>query len=142
MSEVQIMLDGGAQWQGTAHLSDAGFDLTATEEWIIQPNNRAVVATGVHVNMPANMVGYVMPRSGLAAKRGVTVLNAPGVIDSGYTGEIGVCLINLGAEPYYCHAGDNIAQLVFQKVKHPQITFVDSMPETKRGGNGFGSTGA
>lgn len=135
------MLDGGARWNRPAYPTDAGYDLNSITEGTLEPGERLIVHTGVHLNMPDDMVAYVMPRSGLAAKQGVTVLNAPGVIDSGYTGEIGVCLINHGDRPFEVEYGDNIAQLVFHKVEHPDIEFVEYLPKTKRSGHGFGSTG-
>ena len=135
------MLDGGARWDRPAHLTDAGYDLTAITEGTLQPGERLLVPTGIHLHMPPTMVAYVMPRSGLAAKQGVTVLNSPGVIDAGYTGQIRVCLINHGDKLFDFEYGDRIAQLVFHKIEHPDIEFVEALPRTKRSDNGFGSTG-
>lgn len=140
MTTIEVMVETHAKWNGTAYQSDAGNDLTAKENVTLNPGEHQLVHTGIHVNFPPTLVAYIMPRSGLAAKHGITVLNAPGVIDSGYTGEIQVCLINLGSEKYECKAGDNIAQIIFHHVEHPTIKFTQTLPETKRGGNGFGST--
>lgn len=126
-----------------AHPVDAGADLTASEAWEIPPGSRALVPTGTQVNLPEGFVGYVCPRSGNAAKHGVTVLNSPGVVDCGYTGEILVNLINHGDETFYINEGDRIAQLVVQPVN---LSKYEQVPEFTvrygdRGDNGHGSTG-
>lgn len=125
-----------------AHPTDAGYDLAATKDKTLAPGCRALIPTGLHINLPAGTVGYVCPRSGMAAKHGITVLNAPGVIDPGYTGEILVNLINLGSESYTVQRGDRIAQLIIHQVVEVDWQPVAEFEETQRGHNGHGSTGA
>lgn len=125
-----------------AHEGDAGMDLRASEEAVIPARSRALVGTGIAVALPVGHVGLVHPRSGLAAKHGVTVLNAPGTIDAGYRGEVKVILLNTSDEAFNVAIGDRIAQLVIQKVEHPHIEVVEVLDEdTSRGAGGFGSTG-
>lgn len=125
-----------------AHPTDAGYDLVATVAKTLAPGQRALIPTGLHVNLPAGTVGYVCPRSGLAAKHGITVTNAPGVIDPGYTGEIFVNLINLGHLPYTIQRGDRIAQLIIHNTVEVDWQPVAEFEETQRGNHGHGSTGA
>lgn len=125
-----------------AHPTDAGYDLTATATQILSPGQRALIPTGLHIGLPAGTVGYVCPRSGLAAKHRITVTNAPGVIDPGYTGEIFVNLINLGHLPYTIQRGDRIAQLIIHKTVDVDWQHVTELESTERGNNGHGSTGA
>lgn len=121
---------------------DAGADLCATHDVRLEPGERALVGTGVAIALPAGHVGLVTPRSGLAARRGLSIVNAPGVIDSGYRGEIRVCLINLDPrEPIELSAGDRIAQLVVLPFVSVDFTLVDTLDETVRGAGGYGSTG-
>lgn len=124
-----------------AHDLDAGADLRADESVTIEPGERALVRAGVMVAIPAGMAGLVCPRSGLAHKHGVTVLNAPGVVDAGYTGEVKVNLINLGSDPFHIHKGDRIAQLVQVPVNRGHYRNVISLDSTERGTSGHGSTG-
>ena len=126
-----------------ARQGDAGADLRATEDMTIYPGERKLVPTGVYMALPEGYVGLIHPRSGLAFNYGITVLNTPGTIDSGYRGEIKVLLINLGHfdRPFEIKAGDRIAQLVIQKYETAQFHLVDSLDETDRGEGGFGSTG-
>nr|DAY04996.1 MAG TPA: dUTPase [Caudoviricetes sp.] len=124
-----------------AHPTDAGYDLAATAAKTLVPGRRALIPTGLHINLPAGTVGYVCPRSGLAAKHGITVTNAPGVIDPGYTGEIFVNLINLGSEPYTVQRGDRIAQLIIHNTVDVDWQHVAELRETQRGNHGHGSTG-
>lgn len=121
----------------------SGFDLKAaiSEPVTLQPGERALIPTGFAVAMPENLEAQVRPRSGLAYKKGVTTLNAPGTIDADYRGEIGVILINHGAESFIIERGDRIAQLVFQWVPRVQLTQVQSLDDTERGSGGFGHTG-
>lgn len=124
-----------------AHLSDAGMDLRSVEELEIAPGKRALVRTGLVVNLPPMHEAQVRPRSGLALKHGVTVLNTPGTIDAGYRGEIGVILANFGESPFKVAKGDKIAQLVVAPVLKAEVVEVDEIDETDRGAGGFGSTG-
>ncbi|MCI1692447.1 MAG: dUTP diphosphatase [Aneurinibacillus aneurinilyticus] len=121
----------------------SGFDLCAAVPTpiVLQPGERALIPTGFAMAMPANLEAQVRPRSGLAYKKGITTLNAPGTIDADYRGEVGVILINHGLEPFTVERGDRIAQLVFQWVPRVQVTQVASLDETKRGSGGFGHTG-
>ena len=123
------------------HPGDAGLDLATVDEVALPPGARAAVATGVAVAVPAGWVGLVHPRSGLARRSGVTVLNAPGTIDAGYRGELVVLLVNLGDEPVTLRPGERVAQLLLQQVALPEVVEVDELDETARGTGGFGSTG-
>lgn len=124
-----------------AHPSDAGMDIRSVESLVIPPGKRALVKTGLVINLPPLYEAQVRPRSGLALKQGVTVLNTPGTIDSGYRGEIGVILINLGEADFEVKTGDRIAQLVIAPVTQPTIVEATEIDETDRGAGGFGSTG-
>ncbi|MEV4760195.1 dUTP diphosphatase [Micromonospora sp. NPDC049559] len=125
-----------------AHQGDAGADLVAAEEVEIPPGERALVRTGVAIALPEGFVGLVHPRSGLAARLGVTVLNAPGTVDAGYRGEILVNLINHDRTTAAKIArGDRIAQLVVQRVERARFEIVDELPGSARGAGGHGSTG-
>ncbi len=121
----------------------SGMDLRADVEGeiVLPPMGRALVPTGISVALPPGTEAQVRPRSGLAARHGVTCLNAPGTIDSDYRGEIGVVLINLGSEPFAVRRGDRIAQLVFSRVLRVSWNVVDDLDATRRGGGGFGHTG-
>jgi len=121
---------------------DAGMDLRAAETVLIGPNERALIPTGIRLGLPEGVVALVHPRSGLALKHGITVLNAPGTIDSNYRGEIGVILHNTSGDWFDVDKGDRIAQLVFQQVLTVQFEQVDVLSESVRGDSGFGSTGA
>ena len=123
--------------------SSAGMDLKANIEKkiILQPLERIIVKTGLFIALPNGYEAQVRPRSGLAIKNGVTVLNAPGTIDADYRGEIGVILINLSKDNFTINDGDRIAQMVIAKYKQAKWNRVDSLDETKRGKGGFGSTG-
>ena len=124
-----------------AHPGDAGADLCAAEPVELPPGGRALVRTGVAIALPSGCVGLVHPRSGLAARLGVTVLNAPGTVDAGYRGEILVNLINHGGAPVRIERGDRIAQLLVQRVERARFLVVDDLDETSRGAGGHGSTG-
>lgn len=105
------------------------------------PGGRETIGTGIHIELPKGTVGYVMPRSGLAAKHGITVLNSPGVVDEGYRGEIKATIYNAGFAPFEIRKGDRIAQLVIAPYANVFPELVDELSETERGNNGFGSTG-
>ena len=126
-----------------AKVGDAGCDLLSAEDITINPGGgRALVPTGLALAIPEGYAGFVQPRSGLAVKNGVTVLNTPGLIDSGYRGELKVLLINTDpSEPFDIVRGERIAQLVIQKVEQVEFDEVDSLPSSERGEGGFGSTG-
>ncbi len=124
-----------------AHPSDAGMDVRSIEELVIPAGKRALVHTGLVVLLPPLYEAQVRPRSGLALKFGVTVLNTPGTIDSGYRGEIGVILANFGDADFIVKKGDKIAQLVIAPVTQPEVCEVSEIDETDRGAGGFGSTG-
>ncbi|GAB3154001.1 dUTP diphosphatase [Microbacterium neimengense] len=125
-----------------AHPGDAGADLIAAEGVRLGPGERALVGTGVRIALPEGYAAFVMPRSGLAAKHGVTVVNAPGTVDAGYRGEIKVALLNTDrTEAYEVSAGDRIAQLVVLPIPPVRFFPVDELPASVRGEGGFGSTG-
>lgn len=124
-----------------AHPGDAGADLRSAETVEIGAQNWALVKTGVSIALPEGYVALVHPRSGLALKNGITVLNTPGTIDAGYRGEIGVILYNASNKPFTVSPGDRIAQLVIQKFESAKFTRVEYLNDTDRGQGGFGSTG-
>ena len=142
---VQVLikrLDPGLPVPGRAHPGDAGADLLAAEDVELAPGARAAVPTGVAIALPDGYAGFVHPRSGLAARHGVTIVNAPGTVDAGYRGEIKVTLLNTDADtPVRFQRGDRIAQLVIQRVEYPVFLEVDTLPGSARGDGGFGSTG-
>ena len=140
---VQVRrLDPGLPMPGYAHDGDAGADLYAAADTEIPPGGRALVPTGVAIALPPHHVGLVHPRSGLASRLGVTVLNAPGTVDAGYRGEILVNLINHDpVQTARIARGDRIAQLVVQRVERADFEVVDELPATARGAGGHGSTG-
>jgi dUTP pyrophosphatase len=135
-------LDAGLPLPERAHPGDAGVDLFAAEDTELAPGQRAVVPTGVAIALPDGYAAFVHPRSGLAARHGVTIVNAPGTVDAGYRGEIRVTLLNTDADaPVRFRRGDRIAQLVVQRVERPVFHEVDTLPGSARGDGGFGSTG-
>jgi dUTP pyrophosphatase len=124
-----------------AYEGDAGFDLIACEPVVLEPGERAIVATGIAVEIPDGYAGFVQPRSGLAARNGIGVVNSPGLIDSGYRGEIKVVLINTDRdEPFVVDAGMRIAQLVVAPVAAVRMVEVDDLVRSERGARGFGSS--
>ncbi|MCK0144148.1 dUTP diphosphatase [Arenibacter sp. F26102] len=124
-------------------LASAGMDLRAnlTESIVLQPMERTIVKTGLFLELPIGFEAQVRPRSGLAAKKGITVLNAPGTVDADYRGEVGVILINLSNEAFTIENGERIAQLVIAKHERAEWNEVEELSETSRGEGGFGSTG-
>ncbi len=126
-----------------ANDGDAGCDLLAAADVILAPRGgRALVSTGLAVAIPEGYAGFVQPRSGLALRHGVTCLNTPGLVDSGYRGELKVLLVNTDPdEPFEITRGERIAQLVIQRVEHVRFVEVESLPDSVRGAGGFGSTG-
>jgi dUTP pyrophosphatase len=136
-------LDERALLPTRAHDGDAGLDLYALEDAVLAPGERASVPTGVAVEIPPGQAGLILPRSGLAARHGISVVNAPGLIDSGYRGEIRVLLLNTDREqPFELAAGDRIAQLVLVRVELPTPVEVSSLTDSERGTGGFGSSGS
>jgi dUTP pyrophosphatase len=125
-----------------AHPGDAGADLVAAEAAHLAPGQRALIGTGVRIALPDGYVAFVVPRSGLAAKHGITVVNSPGTVDAGYRGEIKVTLLNTDAtESFDVAPGDRIAQLIVMPVPRANFIPVESLPDSVRGAGGFGSTG-
>lgn len=125
-----------------AQPGDAGADLRSTEQLVLGPGERALVGTGVSIALPDGYAAFVVPRSGLAAKHGISIVNSPGTIDAGYRGEIKVILINLDPrESFQISVGDRIAQLILMPVTRAQFTRVDQLTSSVRGESGFGSTG-
>ena len=124
-------------------LASAGMDLRAniTESILLNPMERAVIPTGLFIELPIGIEAQVRPRSGLAAKKGITVLNAPGTIDADYRGEVGVILVNLSKDPFRIENGERIAQLVIARHERADWVAVDELSNTARGEGGFGSTG-
>ncbi len=125
-----------------AHPGDAGADLMAAEALVLAPGARATVPTGVSIALPDGYVAFVVPRSGLAARHGITIVNSPGTVDAGYRGEIRVTLLNTdSSEPFLIEVGDRIAQLIVMPVSRARFVPVEKLPGTHRGTGGFGSTG-
>lgn len=137
--EIPVVADRVPEY---AHPGDAGADLCAGERVVLAPGARATIGTGVRLALPVGYLGFVVPRSGLAAKHGLTVLNAPGTVDAGYRGEIRVTVLNTDrTEEYAVEVGDRIAQLVVMPVTRARFAPVLALEETTRGEGGFGSTG-
>ena len=135
-------LDPGVPLPSYAHPGDAGADLVTTTDVTIEPGERVVLGTGLALALPDGYVGFVTPRSGLAARHGIGMVNAPGVLDSGYRGEVKVTLVNHDPrERVALRRGDRIAQLVIQRVERAAFREVDELPESERGEGGHGSTG-
>lgn len=125
-----------------AHPGDAGADLHCAVDVTLQPGERALVPTGIAMALPEGYVGLVHPRSGLAARHGIAIVNAPGTIDAGYRGEVSVCLVNTDrSEPFTVHRGDRIAQLVVQRVESAAFVESEELTASARGEGGYGSTG-
>lgn len=145
MSTVQVLLtrlDPGVPVPAYAHPGDAGADLVTTSDLVLPPGERAVVGTGVAIALPDGYAAFVHPRSGLAARVGLSLVNTPGTIDSGYRGEIKVCLVNHDpAAPVELSRGDRIAQLIVQRVETADFVEVAELDDSARGDGGYGSTG-
>lgn len=135
-------LDEGLPLPRQARADDAGVDLHAREDLVLAPGQRALVPTGIAIALPPGWAGFVHPRSGLAARHGISVVNAPGTVDAGYRGEILVNLVNTDRDqPFTVRRGDRIAQLVVQQVGAPVFEVVDDLPPSERGAGGHGHTG-
>jgi dUTP pyrophosphatase len=137
-----VRLDPDLPLPAYAHPGDAGADLVTAVDVTLQPGERALVPTGIAMAVPEGYVALVHPRSGLAARHGLSIVNAPGTIDAGYRGEVKVLLVNLDpAEPIELRRGDRVAQLVLQRVEQAAFTEVEVLPDSVRGVGGYGSTG-
>ena len=137
-----LMLDDDLPEPAYAHPGDAGADLVSRVDVVLAPHQRATVPTGVAIALPDGYAAFVHPRSGLASRHGLTVVNAPGTVDAGYRGEIQVTLLNTDpAEPITLHRGDRIAQLVVQRVERARFVRAERLPGSHRGEGGFGSSG-
>lgn len=135
-------LDSGVPLPKRAHPEDAGADLYSSQDIVLRPGERALIGTGIAVALPVGTVGLIHPRSGLAAKHGLSIVNTPGTIDAGYRGELKVCLINTDhSKPIEITRGMRIAQLVVQRVELVEFEEVDQLDDTARGSGGYGSTG-
>lgn len=147
MSEIPVdvlvqRLDPDVPMPSYAHPGDAGADLVTTIDITLAPGERALVPTGIAIALPRGFAAFIHPRSGLAAKRGITIVNAPGTVDAGYRGEIMVCLLNTDhSDSVSLARGDRIAQMVIQRVDTARFHEVESLPGSHRGDGGFGSTG-
>lgn len=137
-----VMLDDNFIAPRYAHPGDAGLDLRARADCVIKPFERVLVSCGIAIAIPEGYAGFVVPRSGLALNHGVSIVNAPGLIDSGYRGEIKVILVNLDPEhEFVIKAGDRIAQLVVMQTPRVELEHVADLPNSARGASGFGSSG-
>jgi len=142
--EMKILvkkISADAKLPSYAHPGDSGMDLYSVEETVIEPGERKMIKTGIKIAIPKGFEAQVRPKSGIAANNGVTVLNSPGTIDSGYRGEVQVILANLGKEAFKVEKGKKIAQLVIAKVEEAEMEEVEELDETTRNDAGFGSTG-
>lgn len=132
----------GAQIPTFAHPGDAGADICASETLTLEPGQRATVGTGLSIALPFGFVAFIVPRSGLAAKHGITIVNSPGTVDAGYRGEIRVTLLNTDTtKAFTVSSGDRIAQMIVMPICRPRFVPVERLPDSQRGENGFGSTG-
>jgi dUTP pyrophosphatase len=141
MVDINVEVSELSLLPGYANIGDAGADLRAADSYVVLPRERVLIKTGLKIELPIGYVALVHPRSGLALKHGITVLNTPGTIDSGYRGEVGVILYNTSDEPFLIDKGDRIAQMVIQKYETAVFSVVESLDDTERGAGGFGSTG-
>lgn len=145
MNQVKIVLRDSNCLPQKAHDSDAGYDLKSMNEYVINPNEQTLVDTGINIGLPKEdgwiYEAQIRPRSGLALKKGITITNSPGTIDENYHGNIGVIVRNTGKEPFVINKYDKIAQMVITKIPRTELVIVDSLQESDRGSNGFGSTG-
>jgi dUTP pyrophosphatase len=135
-------LDAALPLPAYARSDDAGLDLHAAEDVTLAPGARVLVPTGIALAIPPGFAGFVLPRSGLALRHGVTVLNTPGLIDAGYRGEVKVLLVNHGQLSVVLNRGDRVAQLVVQRIERVMLAPVSELPDSARGSGGFGSSGA
>jgi dUTP pyrophosphatase len=143
MIELEIkLLDEDLPAPRYQHAGDAGLDLPSRIDYVLEPGERAMIPTGISVAIPRGYAGFVLPRSGLASRHGIALVNSPGLVDSGYRGEMSIIMINTDKrEAFHIKRGDRIAQLVIQRVEEVAVVKVDSLEDTSRGSGGFGSTG-
>lgn len=142
MAETVEVLITAQNVPSYSHPGDAGADLSSAEALTLAPGQRATVGTGVSIALPDGYVAFVVPRSGLAAKHGITIVNSPGTVDAGYRGELKVTLLNTDlAEPFQIAVGDRIAQVIVMPVTQARFIPVEKLPVSERGESGFGSTG-
>jgi len=137
--EIQLISSNG-KVPSQKHVSDIGYDISASDNVTLKSNEVTLVSTGIAINLPQQCAGFVLPRSGLSTKHKITLINSPGLIDPGYTGELLVPLINHGNVDYEIKVGDRIAQLVLINTNSVNFKVVDALPETDRSSGGFGST--
>ena len=136
------ILDKDMPFPKFAHKGDAGLDLYSTIDYLLKPFERKLIPTGIKIEIPEGYAGFVQPRSGLAIRHGISLVNTPGLIDSGYRGEIQAILINFDpSETFEIKRGDKICQLVIMKIENTEIIFKDELDDSDRGEGGFGSTG-
>ena len=139
--EIEIeLMNSSADVPSKKHESDIGYDISSAENIKITSNEVTLVKTGIAISLPVQCAGFVLPRSGLSTKHKITLINSPGLIDPGYTGELLVPLINHSTEDYEIKIGDRIAQLVLINTNQVEFKIVDKMPDTERNSGGFGST--
>lgn len=124
-----------------SHKGDAGVDIYSIKDYLLKPFERILVSTGISIAIPSGYEAQIRPKSGLSLKKGISIVNTPGTVDSGYRGEIGVIAINLGNEDFKIGKGEKIAQMVFNKVEEAEFREVNELDDTSRGEGGFGSTG-
>jgi dUTP pyrophosphatase len=142
MTNLEVLIKCDPELMPTiGNPGDAGYDLRSSEEATVPARSRRTINTGVAIALPAGYVALVHPRSGLAAKHGITVLNAPGTVDAGYRGEILITLVNHSDEDFLITKGDRVAQILFQKFESARFVPVAELPGSQRGNSGFGSTG-
>ena len=139
--EIEIQLtNNNATLPTRKHDSDIGYDISSSVDALIQSKEVQLINTGIAINLPNQCAGFVLPRSGLASKHKITLINSPGLIDPGYTGELMVPLINHGSSDYQVKIGDRIAQLVLININNVEFKIVENLPDTDRSAGGFGST--
>ena len=139
--EIEIQLTNNyATVPSRKHDSDIGYDISSSVDTLIPSNEVQLISTGIAINLPNQCAGFVLPRSGLASKHKITLINSPGLVDPGYTGELMVPLINHGSTDYQISIGDRIAQLVLINTSSVEFKIVDNLPDTERSTGGFGST--
>lgn len=140
-NQCEVLITGD-QIPEYAHAGDAGADLRSAETLVLEPGERALIGTGVAIALPDGYAAFIVPRSGLAAKHGITIVNSPGTVDAGYRGEIKVTLLNTDQQqPFNISAGDRIAQMIIMPITRASFIPVETLPGSDRGSAGFGSTG-